>query len=152
MVKRLAIITTHPIQYNAPFFRALAQSGKVALNVFYTWDKGSGQKHDPGFGQKIEWDIPLLEGYEYTFVKNTAKKPGSHDFWGIQNPTLIDELKDYQPDAILVYGWSFCSHLQAICYFKGKVPVWFRGDSTLLDYDYRSLKDLIKAIKCNSPS
>ena len=147
MVQRLAIITTHPIQYNAPFFRGLAQSGKVAVKVFYTWDKGAGQKHDPGFGQQIEWDIPLLEGYEYAFVKNTSKEPGSHHFWGIQNPTLIDEIKNYRPYAILVYGWSFRSHLRAMRYFKGKVPVWFRGDSHLLDYDYQSLKDLFAGLK-----
>ena len=27
-------------------------------------------------------------------------------------------------------------------YFKGKIPVWFRGDSTLLDFEFKSLKDL----------
>ena len=30
-------------------------------------------------------------------------------------------------------GWSFKSHLRAIRYFHGKIPVIFRGDSTLLD-------------------
>jgi len=38
-MKRIAIITTHPIQYNAPFFKLLAQSKKVQPKVFYTWGK-----------------------------------------------------------------------------------------------------------------
>ncbi|MCX6239091.1 MAG: glycosyltransferase family 4 protein [Bacteroidia bacterium] len=144
-LKRLAIVTTHPIQYNAPFFRALTQSGKVLVKVFYTWDKGSGKKHDPGFCQQIEWDIPLLEGYEYAFVKNTSKEPGSHHFLGIHNPTLINEIKDYRPDVVLVYGWSFRSNLKVMHYFKGKVPVWFRGDSHLLDEEL-GLKTFLRRV------
>lgn len=142
MMKHLAIITTHPIQYNAPLFKLLAKSAEIDLKVFYTWAKGSGEKHDPGFGKKIEWDIPLLDGYKYMFVTNTSKEPGSHHFWGIQNPSLIDEIKNYRPNAILVYGWSFQSHLKVMRYFKGKIPVWFRGDSTLLDYDYKTIKEV----------
>jgi glycosyltransferase involved in cell wall biosynthesis len=133
-MKRLAIVTSHPIQYNAPWFRKLAASGRLVVKVFYTWEQSqAGAKFDPGFGRVIEWDIPLLEGYDYTFVKNISKEPGSHHFKGIINPTLIDEIKVYQPDAILVFGWAFKSHLQCLRYFHGKIPVLFRGDSTLLD-------------------
>jgi glycosyltransferase involved in cell wall biosynthesis len=142
--KRLAIITTHPIQYNAPFFRKLAETGSTDMKVFYTWDKGSGRKHDPGFGKAVEWDIPLLEGYAYTFVPNVSTDPGSRHYKGIVCPTLIAEVEQFHPDAILVYGWNFHAHLKAMRYFKGKVPVWFRGDSTLLDYDFQRLKEVFK--------
>jgi glycosyltransferase involved in cell wall biosynthesis len=131
---RLAIITTHPIQYYAPWFRLLAKRNIVFPKIFYTWEQSStGVKFDPGFGKKIEWDIPLLEGYEYTFVKNTASEPGSHHFNGIINPTLISELKQWNPNAILIIGWNFQSHLKCMRYFHNKIPVFFRGDSTLLD-------------------
>jgi glycosyltransferase involved in cell wall biosynthesis len=132
--KRLAIVTSHPIQYNAPWFRLLAKSENVTLQVFYTWSQSAaGAKFDPGFGKVIEWDIPLLEGYEYTFVENTAEDPGTHHFKGIVNPNLNRLIKDWQPDAILVFGWSFKSHLSCMRYFHKKVPIIFRGDSTLLD-------------------
>lgn len=134
MQKKLAIITTHPIQYNAPFFRLLAQEKDICLKVFYTWGEGAIKKHDPGFNRIIEWDLPLLEGYEHVFVRNAAKKPGSHHFWGIDNPTLITELESWQPAAILVYGWAFRSHLALIRHFYGRIPVFFRGDSTLIDH------------------
>jgi len=131
---KLAIVTTHPIQYNAPWFRLLAATGEVKPRVFYTWSQSSeGAKYDPDFGRKIEWDIPLLEGYEYQFVTNVAKDPGTHHFKGIINPTLVNEIMDWEPDAILVFGWSFRSHLQCLRFFHGKIPVLFRGDSTLLD-------------------
>lgn len=101
--------------------------------VFYTWSQlEQGDKYDPGFGKPVEWDIPLLEGYEYSFVPNTSQKPGSHHRTGIINPTLIEVIEQWQPDALLVFGWNFVSHFKCMQYFKGKLPVLFRGDSTLL--------------------
>ena len=133
-MQKIAIISSHPIQYNAPLFALLAKQPEVDLLVFYTWgDAVLGPKYDPDFRKEIEWDIPLLEGYNFKFLKNTSKKPGSHHFKGIINPTLNKEIEDWGPDIIWVWGWSFDSHLKAMRYFKGKIPVWFRGDSTLLD-------------------
>lgn len=131
---RLLIVTSHPIQYNAPLFKLLAEIGSIDLKVFYTWSQSEeGRLYDPGFAKHREWDIPLLEGYNYEFVENISKNPGSHHFWGIINPDLINRIKEYKPDRILVYGWSFHSHLKVLRYFKNKIPIFFRGDSTLLD-------------------
>jgi glycosyltransferase involved in cell wall biosynthesis len=56
------------------------------------------------------------------------------DFWTIVGLLcLISRIEAYKPDIVLVFGWNFISHLKVMRYFKGKVPVWFRGDSTLLD-------------------
>ena len=132
-MRKLAIITTHPIQYNAPLFALLHQRANIKVKVFYTWgDSVNKKKYDPGFGKNIEWDIPLLQGYDFSFVTNTSTEPGSHHFKGIVNPTLNDEIKQWGATAILVFGWAFKSHLTCIRYFHGKIPVLFRGDSTLL--------------------
>jgi glycosyltransferase involved in cell wall biosynthesis len=134
MKRRLAIITSHPIQYNAPLFALLAKEPNIELMVFYTWGEYClGEKYDPDFGKVIEWDIPLLEGYNYTFVNNTSSDQGTHHFKGIINPTLNHEIEAWKPDAIWVWGWAFDSHLKVLRHFKGKVHVWFRGDSTLLN-------------------
>lgn len=138
-MKRLAIITTHPIQYNAPLFRLLAIRGLIDIKVFYTWGQSKDAVYDPGFGRARSWDIPLLDGYPSVFLDNPVKNPGSHHFWGIQNPDILKALKDYAPDAILVYGWSFWSHLRVLMYFNKKVKILFRGDSTLLDESRSSL-------------
>ena len=134
MKKKLAIITTHPIQYNAPLFSLLKNRGNIDLHVFYTWGESvMEKKFDPGFGASIEWDIPILKGYNYTFLENIAKKKGSDHFAGINNPGIIDAILAYKPNAILIYGWAFKSHLRVLRYFKGRVPLLFRGDSTLID-------------------
>ena len=145
-MKRLAIVTTHPIQYNAPLFAMLAERGIITIKVFYTWGKdGLKKKYDPGFDKTIEWNIPLLEGYEYSFVNNVAEIPGSHHFGGIDNPTLIADIKSWGAHAVLVYGWPFKSHWKLLRYFHGKLPLFFRGDSTLLE-EVQGVKQLIRRI------
>lgn len=139
-------MTSHPIQYNAPLFRKLASSGQLAVKVFYTWGEQVLQKkYDPGFGKVIDWDIPLLEGYEYSFVKNVSTQPGTHHFRGMINPTLIDEIGQWKADSILVYGWNFHSHLACLRHFHGKTDVLFRGDSTLLN-DRPGVRKLMRRI------
>ena len=88
---------------------------------------------DKDFGIEREWDIDLLSGYDHVFVKNTSTAPGSHHYKGIINPSLISEVSSFQPDKIIVYGWKFDSHLKLLRHFKGTNPLYFRGDSTLLD-------------------
>lgn len=133
-LRKLAIISSHPIQYNAPLFALLAEKGEFELRVYYTWGEDAVKpKYDPDFCKVIEWDIPLLNGYSYQFMKNVAKQPGSHHFFGIDNPILIEDIEEWGADVVWIWGWSFKSHLNALRYFHGKIPVWFRGDSTLLD-------------------
>ncbi len=133
-MKKLAIVTTHPIQYNAPLFRLLNKRKKLDIKVFYTWGQlEHDKKYDPGFGKDVEWDIPVLDGYDFTFVTNVSTRPGSNHFKGIDNPSLIRDIEKWDPDAILVFGWSFKSHLKALIYFSDKKNVLFRGDSNLLD-------------------
>lgn len=145
-MKKLAIITTHPIQYNAPLFRLLTERKIINIKVFYTWSQSAaGKKFDPGFGQNIEWDIPLLDSYEYTFVENIAALAGSHHYKGINNPTLTKEIQEWGANALLVYGWNFKSHWKAIRFFNKKIPIFFRGDSTLLD-EKKGLKQMLRRI------
>lgn len=133
-MKKLAIITSHPIQYNAPLFRLLTERKNIHLKVFYTWGQTKdGLVYDPDFKQTFKWDIPLLDGYDQEFVENISANPGAGNFKGIINKDLIEGIDRYNPDALLVYGWSFKSHLQVLRHYKGKKQILFRGDSTLLD-------------------
>jgi glycosyltransferase involved in cell wall biosynthesis len=133
-MKKLAIVTSHPIQYNAPLFRLLTERGKIKLRVFYTWGQTEqGFVYDPDFKKAFKWDIPLLDGYEKEFVENISKEPGAGHFKGIKNKDLIQRIDAYDPEALLVFGWSFQSHLQVLRHYAGRKKILFRGDSTLLD-------------------
>ena len=146
-MKKLAIVTTHPIQYNAPVFRMLQERNVIAIKVFYTWgEKVLENKYDPGFKRVIDWDIPLLDGYDYVMVNNKSKEPGTHHYKGIINPQLCDEIEIWEPDALLILGWSYQSHFKCLRHFKKNKKVFFWGDSNLLDQSNNPLKKFIRKI------
>ncbi|PJJ74684.1 glycosyltransferase involved in cell wall biosynthesis [Thermoflavifilum aggregans] len=131
---RLAVVITHPIQYYAPLFQLLNRQDNLQLKVFYTWSQAQQGVFDAGFQKTIRWDIPLLTGYDYSFIPNTASKPGCNHFMGIQNPSLIPDIHKWKPDAVWVIGWNYQSHLRLMrACKKYRIPVYFSGDSTLLD-------------------
>lgn len=129
---KLAIITSHPIQYYAPWFKYLALT-KLELKVFYLWDFGITEQVDPNFGKSIKWDIPLLEGYDYQFIPNSSSNPGTHNFWGLQNPSLVEQVSKYNPDVVMLIGYNYASLYRFIWQWqKTKIPLIFRGDSHIL--------------------
>jgi glycosyltransferase involved in cell wall biosynthesis len=136
---KLAIIVSHPIQYYAPLYQRLARREDLQLRVFFTWHAGTAAVHDHGFKTPIAWDIPLTEGYEFELVPNISSDPGTHRFFGLRNPTLVDRVIAWQPDAVQVTGWAWHSHLLAMRTLSRRhVPVLFRGDSHLLDLPGRT--------------
>jgi len=123
---RLAIVATHPIQYYAPWFRFIAERGDFELKVFYLWKPQAAL--DPGFGRVVEWDVPLLDGYDHAFVANAAGDPGTHHFNGLINPGLSDALAAWRPDAVLLMAYNYRSLMPLIMGWR-KTPILFRGDS-----------------------
>lgn len=110
----------------------LAQKSDINVKVFYTWQDGSKAIQDPGFGKKITWDLPLTDGYDFQHVPPSTEVV-RRSFRSMDSPGLIPAVQQFNPTAVLVVGWNFRSHLRALRHFHGRVPVLFRGDSTLLD-------------------
>jgi len=132
--KRLAIIVSHPIQYYAPLYQRLAQRDDVAIKVFFSWHAGQAAVEDRGFKAPVAWDIPLTEGYEFELVHNVSSNPGTHRFFGLRNPSLVERVIAWRPDVVHITGWAWYSHLVALRAFHKKgILTLFRGDSHLLD-------------------
>jgi glycosyltransferase involved in cell wall biosynthesis len=129
---KLAIVLSHPTQYYSPWFAWLATQASVDLRVFYLWDFGVTARHDPQFGQTFAWDRDLLAGYAHEFVPNRATDPGTHRFGGLDNPTLGSRLRAWSPDAVLLFGYNYRTHLRLI--LTSRWPLIFRGDSHLIDH------------------
>jgi len=127
---RLAIVISHPIQYYAPWFRRIALEPALEPRVFYLDDQGQRNTRDREFGKHFSWDVDLLSGYDYEFIRNVAKHPGTHHFFGLRNPGLYKAIRDYSPHAILVFTYPHWSLLNLI--LRRPAPLIFRGDSTLL--------------------
>jgi len=127
---KLAILTSHPIQYYAPLYKKLASHPRIDLMAYYCSDHGVTVKLDPGFGIPFKWDTPLLEGYPYKFLRNISPRPGVTTFWGLINPGIIKEIFKGDYDGIVVQGYMLATNW--IAYLAAWVmgtPVLFRGET-----------------------
>jgi len=131
-MKKLAVIASHTIQYQTPLFKKLAVSGDVELKVYLCWDFGMKESYDSQFRQKISWDIPLLDGFDWELLKNISPRPSSSYWWGEINPGIIGALKKGHYDGLLVYGWNFATSwfafITAIIY---GIPLFIHGENPL---------------------
>jgi glycosyltransferase involved in cell wall biosynthesis len=131
-ITRLAVISTHPIQYHSAWFRALAARPSLDIHVYYCHQATPLEQAKAGFGVPFDWDVPLLEGYHHTFLKNIADSTSRGEFGGFDTPEIKEIIQRLEYDAVLVNGWYYKSAWQAIwACWKSKVKVMVRGDSHL---------------------
>lgn len=129
---RLAVLTTHPIQYHATWFRALAAHPGIDLSVFFCHQATRREQAAAGFGVEFDWDVPLLDGYPYRFLKNLARSPAVKGFGGLDTPEINEIIQQRRFDAVLVNGWHYKSAWQALqACRRTNTPVMARSDSHL---------------------
>jgi glycosyltransferase involved in cell wall biosynthesis len=140
---RLGILATHPIQYYAPLFRALADRGDVDLTVYFAHRPTSAEQ-GVGFGVAFQWDVDLTKGYRSVFLRNVATGPNQDRFSDYDTPEIATLIASRACDAMIVLGWRAKSYWQAMraCWRNG-VPVYVRGDSQL-DDDRSPAKRFVK--------
>jgi glycosyltransferase involved in cell wall biosynthesis len=141
---RLAILASHPVQYNAPLFRELASH--IDLHVFYAHDATPEQQAAAGFGTTFNWDVDLYSGYTHSFLKNVSPAPNTSSFSGCDTPEIGARLSEGGFSAVLATGWNLKSMLQGIWAARRKgMKVLVRGDSHL-DTPRNALKSAIKSL------
>ncbi len=129
---RVVLVATHPIQYHVPWYQQLAASNEVDLKVLYSLLPDSRQQ-GVGFGTGFEWDIPLLEGYAYEVLPNSAKSPSiGGSFFSSRTPTIRKRIHDLAPDVVILTGWQSWSLVQALfAARRERIPLLIRGESRL---------------------
>lgn len=114
---KVAYLVTHPIQYQAPMLRYIVQNSEIDLTALFMSDFSVKGYSDPGFGKKIEWDTPLLEGYKHIFL------PVRGDNKRISNPRpfvtgLRKVLSEGGYDALWTHGYAHQVQIRAILIAK----------------------------------
>jgi glycosyltransferase involved in cell wall biosynthesis len=143
---RLAVITTHPIQYQCPVWRRLASRPEVVLKVFFASDCSVRGYHDAGFARQVQWSVPLLDGYEHAFL---GSGPVSRWTTGpmLGARSLSRSLRVFRPDVCLLNAYSplLYWHALGVCRLAG-VPVLLRAEATDVDRHrgglHRCIRDL----------
>lgn len=128
---RLLVITSHPIQYQAPLFRALAKCPEIELEVLFLLLPDAIQQGE-GFGVAFEWDVPLLEGYSWRCARSTVGPGFAGGFRGVRlrHPGREIQGTRDRPDAVLITGWQVQGLLQLlfVAWFK-RLPILLRVEA-----------------------
>ncbi len=130
---RVTMVLTHPVQYFSPWFRYIAaHRPDVALTVIYAAIPTPAQQGE-GFGRPFAWDVPLTEGYDFVVCGAAdGMQFGSAHFFGVDVPDIGDRIASTNPDVVVVPGWHAAMQVRALRACRRlKVPVLYRGDSTL---------------------
>jgi glycosyltransferase involved in cell wall biosynthesis len=129
MPRKLIFINSHPIQYKAPMYKAMAAAG-IDCEVWYGDNSSVKGKLDKGFGVNVKWDIPLLEGYEHRFFKNQSLRPTvSGGFWGVVNHNMLFKLLTIKRGIIVLPGWQYYTYFMAILIARLRGhKVWLRTE------------------------
>ena len=123
---------THPIQYFVPLFRRLAEEPRIDCTVLYSSLMGFQTYSDPGFGLKVKWDVPLLEGYHYRVLPAYFSE-NIRSFFSCTSPQVVAELSKGTYDAAILFGWGqLTSWLAFLGAWLGRVPVMIYGDTNAL--------------------
>lgn len=126
---RVAIVTTHPIQYQVPWLRGLAAQPDFDLHVLFGMVPDAEQQ-GVGFGVPFTWDVPLLDGYSWSVLENVAKTPSLSARDGVDTPAVGARLAELDPDVVVICGWQAKSLLQATRAARRLgIPRVIRGES-----------------------
>jgi glycosyltransferase involved in cell wall biosynthesis len=126
---KVAIMATHPIQYQVPWFRRLATEEGIELIVYYSFLPDETLQGD-GFGVPFQWDIPMLDGYRWEALSGRRVPSGPAGFFrGGAYKTFAKE----RPDVVILTGWQAPPLLRALwaCMRLG-IPRAVRGESNAL--------------------
>jgi glycosyltransferase involved in cell wall biosynthesis len=147
---RLAYFVSHPIQYQAPLFRAIAADPEIDLKVFFYSDFSLRPYQDEGFGRLIEWDVALTEGYDHQFLHCWGRKEYQSVFKQPIAQDIFKQLQQGKFDVVWVHGWSwFCSLQAVIAANKLGIPVLIRGDSNVISEPKNFWKKTAKKLFLN---
>lgn len=110
---RLLYLVSHPIQYQAPLLRRIADEPDIALRVVFERVDTVLGYYDEGFKTTVEWDVPLREGYDSAVLADID---------------LATEIA--AADVVWVHGWHSRCLLRALSlsHMAGK-PVLMRGEN-----------------------
>ena len=144
---RILAVGSHPVQYMSPILRRMALHPQLELHVAYCTLRGAEAAHDPEFGTTVQWDVPLMDGYNWVEVPN--KGSGREGFFGLYNPGLWKLIHQGNFDAILCYtGYLRASFW--IAYLASKLPrtafLFGTDTTTLAPLDGRMWKRSVKRI------
>lgn len=128
---KLLYFLTHPIQYQSPVLRQIAQAG-IDLHVVYASDRTARAFFDKGYGREFKWDVPLLDGYSNEALGDDEPEGLWAKRLSYFSPRVKDVIARCRPQVVWAHGWSHpfsvAARNEAL---RAGLPVMLRGDTFL---------------------
>lgn len=126
---KLALVVSHPIQHFCPWYANLAKNKGLEFKVFFASKLGAESYIDKNFEQKIKWNNLYLDEFEHEFLNDGKVTPSTAKLDAVE---LGDRLDEFDPDAIIIYGyWQLLSRRAYRWAVKNGKRIFYISDSEM---------------------
>lgn len=130
--RRIGFVNSHPIQYFVPLYRRINESPDLEAVPIYLTDHSLRGDFDPGFKQKLTWDIDLLSGTDPIFVSGARTRKLDPGPTRMMAPGVMKAVRMAGLDALVIHGHNFgANHLATVMAKLEGIPVLSRGETHL---------------------
>jgi hypothetical protein len=130
----------------------MARHPRFNLKVSSCSFRGAQPGLDPEFGTTVQWDVPLVDGYDWVQFPNTGN--GGESFWGLWYPGLWKLVRGKSFDALIcLTGYQRASFW--LCCFAVRsrgIPFFFGTDTSSFEpREPRPWKRFVKRLLWGCP-
>ncbi|MEM9215749.1 MAG: glycosyltransferase family 4 protein [Cyanobacteria bacterium P01_F01_bin.150] len=145
---RLGVVFTHPTQHHGPLWRKLSEQDEISLKVLYLSDENQSSGDSFLGAQSKAWDVDLLGGYDYQYLKDLSGKVPTQRKKTVVSPGLFQQVTPQNFDAIFMQSFVNYSYrlTAALCKFRN-VPLIMQNDASMMsDARYSRLRLIAMAM------
>ncbi len=130
---RLGVVFTHPTQHHCPLWRKLSEQPGLSLKVLYLSSENQGSGDSLLGGSSQPWDVDLMSGYDYEYLKDISGKVPAKRRKTVISPGLINRLTPNNFDAIFMQSFvNYSYRLTAfLCKLRG-IPLIMQNDASMM--------------------
>src|SRR4051812_23292720 len=132
---RVGVVTSHPIQYNAPLFRRLHAEHDLDVTALYSSRLGvEAGGRIAAFGQTVAWDVDLMSGYRHVFAWNPIA-PHPERRGSLISPGIAARVLARRFDVVVSYGWAYpVNWLVAAAARASRTPLLLYSDTDVREH------------------
>lgn len=144
---RLGIIFTHPTQHHAPLWKKLNEQPGISVSALYLSAENQ-VGGDRQLGSSQAWDVDLVSGYQFEYLKTLTGKISDKATKSLLNPGLLTRLTRENFDAVWLSNFTTYSYRLAflLCKLRG-IPIMSQNDATIITDDrYKYGRRILQSI------
>lgn len=130
---RLGVVFTHPTQHHCPLWRKMSEQSGLSLKVLYLSSENQGSGDSLLGGSSQPWDVDLMSGYEYEYLKDLSGTIPTKREKTVICPGLVSRLTASNFDAIFMQSFvNYSYRLTAfLCKVRG-IPLLMQNDASMM--------------------